>query len=79
MDHIVIYKAVDIVKPEFRLYYDEGLSNVDNGKSRIFNPSVRWYITKRTYLDVSYELSWVKSSSGKTKSNLFSTSLKIPF
>ena len=64
---------------QFRLYYDEGLSNVDNGKSRIFNPSVRWYITKRTYLDVSYELSWVKSSSGKTKSNLFSTSLKIPF
>lgn len=23
MDHIVIYKAVDIVKPEFRLYYDD--------------------------------------------------------
>jgi hypothetical protein len=64
---------------QFRFNYNETLRSEDNGKDRIINPGVRWNITRRSYLDVSYQLISSKSNTQKTDLKLFSTNLKIFF
>ena len=39
---------------QFRFFYNENLTT-GNVKERIINPGVRWNITKRSYLDLSYQ------------------------
>ena len=60
-------------------FINESLESAGSAKSRIIGPGVRWYITRRSYLDVSYQMITAESSSGKTDSNLISTNLKIFF
>ncbi len=62
---------------QFRFFYNESLESLGSGKSRTISPGVRWYITKRSYLDVSYQLITNESSSGKSDSNIIGATLKI--
>jgi hypothetical protein len=64
---------------QFNFSFNENLRSVDNAKERIITPSVRWKITNRTFLDLSYQ--WVKSTSVSQSedSNVFSASLKTFF
>ena len=62
---------------QFRFYYNENLSTQQGAKERVINPGVRWYITKRSYLDVSYQFAQSRSSGQKTNSNFFGANLKI--
>ncbi len=64
---------------QFNISYNETLRSEDNAKERIFIPSMRWKITNKAFLDVSYL--WDKLSSATLKSNSQSvnTSLKIFF
>ncbi len=64
---------------QFNISYTETLRSEDNAIDRIFLPSVRWKITPKTFLDLSYL--WEKSTSKiqKTDSQSFNASLKIFF
>jgi hypothetical protein len=64
---------------QFRFSYNESMESAGSGKSRIIGPGVRWYITKRSYLEAFYQMITTESSSGKTDSNLISTNLKLFF
>ena len=64
---------------QFNFTYNENLRSEINEKERILTPSVRWNITKRSYLDVSYQITRTRSDLEKTDSNFFSTNLKIFF
>jgi len=61
---------------QFRFFYNENL--VTGGvKERIINPGVRWNITKRSFLDISYQDNRRTSSSQKTDENFFNVQLKM--
>lgn len=64
---------------QFRFLYNEILRSEDKGEDRIINPGVRWKITTRSYLDLSYQ--WIKteSFSQTAESNVFTTELAIFF
>ena len=64
---------------QFRFTYNESIESAGSGKSRIIGPGVRWYITKRSYLDVFYQMITTESSSEKTDSNLIGANLRIFF
>jgi hypothetical protein len=64
---------------QFNFSYDENLRSEDNLKERILTPSIRWNITKRSYLDVSYQITRSKSDLQETDSKFLSTNLKIFF
>jgi hypothetical protein len=64
---------------QFNIAYNENRRSEDDQKERIFHPSIRYKITSRSYIDVSYQLIRSKSKVEKIESNLFSTSLKLFF
>ncbi len=64
---------------QFNFTYDENLRSEDNLKERILTPSIRWNITKRSYLDVSYQIIRSKSDLQETDSKFLGTNLKIFF
>jgi hypothetical protein len=61
---------------QFRFFYNENLTT-GGVKQRIINPGVRWNITKRSYLDLSYQRNRDVSTSQKTDENFFNAQLKI--
>jgi len=62
---------------QFNFNYNENILSENNQKSRLITPSVRWNITRRSYLDLSYQYIHTSSKSEKSDSNGFSASLKI--
>jgi len=64
---------------QFNFNYNENTRSVDNSKERIINPSVRWRLGSRSYLDVSYQWTTSDSNSQSTKAMYFNTTLKIFF
>jgi hypothetical protein len=63
---------------QFRFNYNENLTT-GGIKERIINPGVRWNITKRSYLDLSYQFIMNESTGLKEDSNFFNATLKIFF
>ena len=61
---------------QFRFFYNENLTT-GGVKERIINPGVRWNITKRSYLDLSYQRNINTSVSQKVDENFFNAQLKI--
>jgi hypothetical protein len=61
---------------QFRFFYNENLAT-GGVKERIINPGVRWNITKRSYLDLSYQRNINTSPSQKIDENFFNAQLKI--
>jgi hypothetical protein len=61
---------------QFRFFYNENLAT-GGVKERIINPGVRWNITKRSYLDLSYQRNTNTSASQKIEENFFNAQLKI--
>jgi hypothetical protein len=64
---------------QFNIAYNEDYDTQTHLKERIFLPSIRYNLSKRSYIDVSYQLIRSRSDIQKTDSNLFSTNLKIYF
>jgi hypothetical protein len=62
---------------QFNIAYNENYRSEDHLTERIFVPSVRYYLSKRSYIQVSYQLIRSRSDIQKIDSNLFSTSLKL--
>jgi hypothetical protein len=61
---------------QFRFNYNENLTT-DGTKERIINPGVRWNISKRSFLDLSYQRNTNTSASQKIEENFFNAQLKI--
>ncbi len=64
---------------QFNVAYNESLKSEDRAKERSFIPSVRWNITKRSYIDLSYQMLKSESKTGKLNSHIISSNLKIFF
>jgi hypothetical protein len=62
---------------QFSFAFNESLNSFDNSKSRVIVPSLRWNITSRILLTVSYLNIRTSSKSLSTDSNGFSANLKI--
>jgi hypothetical protein len=61
---------------QFRFFYNENLST-GGIKERIINPGVRWNITKRSYLDLSYQRNLNTSPGQKVDESIISLQAKI--
>jgi hypothetical protein len=62
---------------QFNIAYNENYTSEDHLTERIFFPSIRYRLSKRSYIQVSYQLIRSRSDIQKIDSNLISTSLKI--
>ena len=62
---------------QFSFAFSETLNSFDNSKSTVIVPSLRWNITSRILLDVSYLNIKTSSKSVSTDSNGFRVNLKI--
>jgi hypothetical protein len=62
---------------QFNFSYNESILSENNQKSRLITPSLRWNITSRSFLDLSYQSIHSSSKSEKSDSNGFSANLKI--
>jgi len=63
---------------QFAFFYAES-RQPESSTSRIVQPSVRWYLSgrRRSFLEASYQLSTTTSTSLRSESQLFSTSLNL--
>ena len=61
---------------QFRFFYNENLAT-GGIKNRIINPGVRWNLSKRSYVDLSYQRNMNTSASQKVDENIFSVQVKI--
>ncbi len=64
---------------QFNIGYSESLRSEDKARERTFGPSLRWKITNRSTLDVSYQMVKSESVSQKSDSNAFGSRLQIFF
>jgi hypothetical protein len=64
---------------QFNLAYNQNFRTEDRAKESIFQPSIRYNISKNSYIIVSYQIIRTKSAIQNEDSNLFSTSLKLFF
>jgi len=62
---------------QFNFSYNESILSENNQKSRLITPSVRWNITSRSYLDLSYQYIHSSSKLEKSDSNGVSANLRI--
>ncbi len=62
---------------QFNIAYNENFRSEDHLTERIFQPSIRYNLSKRSYIQLSYQLIRSKSDIQKIDSNLISTTLKI--
>ena len=61
---------------QFRFFYNENLAT-GGVKERIINPGIRWNLTKRSFLDLSYQRNVNTSNSQKVEENFFNVQVKI--
>jgi hypothetical protein len=64
---------------QFNISYNEDHRSADNFKERSFTPSVRWKITRKTFLDLSYLMIKTSSNAEKSDTNGFNANLKVFF
>jgi hypothetical protein len=62
---------------QFYIAYNENYRTEDHLVERIFQPTIRYNLSKRSYIDLTYQLTRSKSDIEKRDSNLLSTSVKI--
>lgn len=61
------------------LYYNETLRSEDDSRERSFVPSLRWNITPRSYLDLSYQKLRTESRIQTTDNRVVSGTVRIAF
>jgi len=64
---------------QFNVAYNENYRTEDHLVERIFQPTIRYNLSKRSYIDLSYQLIRSRSDIQKIDSDLLSTSIKIFF
>ncbi len=64
---------------QFNIAYNENYRTEDHLVERIFQPSMRYNLSKRSYVELSYQFIRSRSDIQKIDSNLLSTTVKIFF
>jgi hypothetical protein len=64
---------------QFFLAYNESLRPLEYGTERNLRPGVRWWITRRSYLDVTYEHARFEAPLQVTETGTVSASLRLSF
>ena len=64
---------------QFNIAYNENYRTDDHLVERIFQPNIRYNFSKRSYVELSYQLIRSRSDIQKIDSNLLSTTVKIFF
>ena len=64
---------------QFNIAYIENYRTEDHLVERIFQPTIRYNLSKRSYIDLTYQIIRSRSDIQKIDSNLLSTSVKIFF
>jgi hypothetical protein len=64
---------------QFNIVYNETHNSLDNTIGRVFTPGVRWYITPRSYLDLSYQMIKNSTTAQVSNSNGVFVTLRIPY
>ncbi len=62
---------------QFNFSFNESLQAEDNAENRTITPSLRWYISRRAYLDVAYSLMTSKSQTQRSDSKTFNSTLNV--
>lgn len=63
----------------FNFAFNQDLSARDNGKVQTVRPSLRWNVTNRISLDMSYQVAKAESSTAATDDKTFSTRMRMFF
>lgn len=63
----------------FNFGYNEVLQSSDQSKNRTIIPSIRWNINPRTTFDAAYQWARTETPSQDSRSNVFSTNLRVNF
>lgn len=61
----------------FNFVYNEEIRSEDNGLNRIITPSLRWDITKRSFVDLTYQIIKSETNTQKTDTKVISSNLNI--
>lgn len=64
---------------QFTFAFNQDLSARDNSKVRTVRPNLRWNVTSRISLDLSYDVTKAESTAGTTDNKTFSTRLRMTF
>jgi len=64
---------------QFNIVFNETYNTLNSTQGRIFNPGVRWYITSRSYLDLSYQMIKNSTTAQVSNSNGVFLTLRIPY
>jgi hypothetical protein len=64
---------------QLNMGYSESLRSSDKGSERSVGPTLRWKVTPRSALDVSYQMVTSKSISQKSNTNAFSARFQVTF
>ena len=64
---------------QFNFAFNQDLSVRDNGKVQTVRPSLRWNVTNRISLDMSYQVAKAESSTAATDDKTFSTRMRMFF
>jgi hypothetical protein len=62
---------------QFNIAYNENYRTEDHLVERIFQPNIRYNLSKRSYIDLTYQLIRSRSDIQKIASNLLSTTVRI--
>ena len=62
---------------QFNIAYNENYRTEDHLVERIFQPNIRYNLSKRSYIDLTYQLIRSRSDIQKIDSNLWSTTVRI--
>jgi opacity protein-like surface antigen len=63
----------------FNFAFNQDLSTRDNAKVQTIRPSLRWNITNRISLDMSYQVVTAEASTGESDDKTFSTRMRVYF
>jgi hypothetical protein len=61
----------------FNFAFNQDLSTKDNAKTRSVSPSLRWNISSRAILDLSYQVLKTESLIATTENRIFNTNLQM--
>jgi hypothetical protein len=62
---------------QFNIAYNEGTNSQNDGRDRLFIPSLRWNISRLSSLDLAYQLLKSESTAGETETRGVTATVRI--
>jgi hypothetical protein len=64
---------------QFNFFYNESIQSEDHSKTRTIVPSVRWYFTRASYLELVYQSTRSSSDTARTEGQIISANVRLFF